>query len=177
MTTAQISTDSRSYLLPAILTGGLLAGTFDAIAAFLTFGWRMPYGIASGILGASANPKTGAGPATWILGLVLHFTIALGAATVYCVASRRLTFLKQHFIVCGIFFGIGVQLTMNLIVLPLSAVPFPVGPFTVQALRSGLFFHIILIGLPIAASLWWFARRSNSKAAAPELIGGLRVGS
>jgi hypothetical protein len=78
-----------------------------------------------------------------------------------------LVFLKDHFLVCGVFFGIAVYLVMNLIVLPLSAVPFAIGPFDVKGLRSGLLSHIVLIGLPISFSLWFFSKRALRKRAAP----------
>ena len=54
---------------------------------------------------------------------------------------------------------------MNLVVLPLSAVPFPVGPFSVQALRLGLAYLVVLVGLPISTSLWFFARRASRAVA------------
>ena len=123
----------------------------------------MTYGIASGLLGSKAFPQAGGGgTGVWILGLVLHFVIALLAAATYCLASKRLPFLKQHLLVGGVFCGIAVYLVMNLVVLPLSAVPFPVGPFSVKALRIGLIAHILLIGLPISVSLWFFARRTRA---------------
>lgn len=163
MTTTHLPTVSRrSPVLPAIVTGGLIAGTLDAISAFLTFGWGMTYGIASGLLGAKAFPAAGGGgPAIWLLGLTLHFVIALSAAAIYGGASRRLPFLKEHPLVCGAFYGIGVFIVMNLVVLPWSAVPFPIGPFSVKALRIGLLMHVVLIGLPISGSAWFFARRSG----------------
>lgn len=164
MSTSHNSSVSQSWLLPAILTGGFLAGTIDAISAFHTFGWGMTYGIASGVLGAKAFPPAGGGATIWTLGLMLHYVIAFSAAAIYCVSSRRLTFLKQHLIFGSIACGIGVHLVMNLVVLPLSAVPFPVGPFTAQNLRSGMLFHIGLIGVPIATSLWFFAKRATASA-------------
>ena len=115
----------------------------------------MPRAIASGLLGARAFQG---GVVTWILGVVLHFVIAFLAATVYCLASRRLEFLKDHFFVCGLFYGVAVFLVMNLVVLPLSAVPFKVGPFTVRAMIQGLLVHMFLIGLPIAFSLRKFSK-------------------
>lgn len=150
MNVATTSTSSQMqspYL--AIFFGGFVAGTFDAITAFITFGWGMTRGIASGLLGARA--LTG-GVGVRTLGLVLHFTIAIGAAAIYYLASRRLDFLREHFVVCGIFYGIANYLVMNLVVLPLSAVPFPVGPFPVRSMIQGLLVHTILIGLPIAAA-------------------------
>lgn len=135
-------------LLPAVV-GGLAAATLDATSAFITFGWGMPRAIASGLIGASAF-KGGAG--VWILGLAAHYSILIVAALIYGVASRRLTFLRVNFIVCGIFYGIAIYLVMNLIVLPLSAVPFPVGPFTAATLRHDMVMQVLLCGLPIALS-------------------------
>jgi hypothetical protein len=155
-----------AVILPAVLTGGLLAGIIDAASAFHAFGWNMPYGIASGLLGAKANPAAGAGPAIWALGLALHFFIALLVAAIYCNASRWLDFLPKHFIMGGVVCGIGTFLTMNLVVLPLSAVPFPIGPFTVKALRNAMVMQPLLIGLPISTSFWFFARRSARVTAA-----------
>ena len=145
----------RRPVLWAILAGGLAAGTFDLTTAFITYGRGVPRAIASGLLGSRAFQG---GAATWILGVVLHFLIAFLAASIYCLASRKLAFLKDHFFVCGLFFGIAVFLVMNLVVLPLSAVPFKVGPFTVRAMIQGLLVHMFLIGLPISFSLRRFSQ-------------------
>ncbi len=166
MTTANDIPPPSTSLLPALLTGGLLAGVLDAASAFHTFGWSMCYGIASGLLGSKAFPQAGGGgPAIWMLGLALHFLIALSAAAIYGLATRRLGGLKEHFIIGGAICGAAVYLVMNLIVLPLSAVPFAVGPFTVASLRTGLLFHFLLIGLPISASLWFFSWRAGRAGA------------
>ena len=138
-----------------ILAGGLAAGTLDAALAFALYGWGMPRGIASGLIGREAF-QGGAG--TWALGLVLHFTIALIAAAIYGLSSRRLEFLRVHFVICGLFYGIAVYLVMNLVVLPLSAYPLPVGPFTVAALWKGLLGHMLVIGLPISTGVSRFSR-------------------
>ena len=165
MTTAKnVSSPGSSIIVPAIVAGGFAAGIIDGTSAFLTFGAGMPYGIASGLLGAKANPAVGGGGAAiWSLGLALHFVVAFGAAAAYCLASRRFTFLWHHFLLGGVICGMAVFLGMNLVVLPLSAVPFPIGPFSVDALRKGLGFHVILVGLPISTSLWYFARRAATK--------------
>ena len=137
-----------------VLIGGCAAGVFDLTAAFIEFGWSVPRAIASGLLGSAAfHGGTGA----WILGVVLHFLIAFSAAAFYYIASRKLSFLKQHFLVCGVFYGIGVFLVMNLVVLPLSAVPWKVGPFALAALIKGLLIHMFLIGLPISFSVGKFS--------------------
>ncbi len=143
----------RKVLLP-VLVGGTVAGALDLTSAFMTFGWGVPRGIASGLLGAKALHG---GLATWVLGVVLHFSIAFTAALVYCVSSWKLGFLKDHFLVCGLFYGIAVFLVMNLIVLPLSAVPFDTHTFTLGGLIQGLLVHMLIIGLPIASSAWRFS--------------------
>ncbi len=145
----------RQKLLLPILVGGFAAGAFDLIAAFITFGWGVPRAIASGLLGSKAFQG---GVATWILGVFLQFLIAVSAAAVYCLVSRKLRFLRDHFLVCGLFYGVAIYLVMNLIVLPLSAVPFKVGPFTVAAMRQGLLVHMLIIGLPISFSLRRFSK-------------------
>jgi hypothetical protein len=154
-TSATLAPTKRG-LWPAILIGGAAAGTFDIISAFISFGWGVPRAIASGLLGSKAFQG---GTGTWILGMLLHFLIAFVAATIYYYASRKLDFLAPHFVVCGLFYGIAIFLVMNLIVLPLSAVPFKVGPFTVRGMIQGLIVHMLLIGLPIAFSLRKFSSR------------------
>ncbi len=131
-----------------------MAGTFDLTAAVLTYGWGTPRAIAAGLLGRSALHG---GVGTWILGVVLHYFIAYSAATVYCLTSQRLTFLKEHFLVCGMFFGIGLFLVMNLVVLPLSGLH-ATGPYQLHGLIQGILVHMVLIGLPIAFCLNRFSK-------------------
>ena len=146
-TAAAISAKPRALL--AIAVGGFTAGTFDLIMAFISFGLRAPRGIAGGLVGRAA--LTG-GVGMYVLGVFLHYFIALSAAAIYYAASRRLTFLKEHPLVCGLYYGIAIFLVMNLIVLPLSAIHFH-GPFTLKGLIQGLLVHMILIGVPIAYSV------------------------
>ena len=136
----------RPNALFAIVAGGLIAGSLDLTSAFITYGWGVPRGIAAGLLGRQAL-QGGAG--IWVLGLFLHYFIAFAAATVYCVSSRKLDFLKSHFLVCGMFFGIALYLVMKLIVLPLSGLH-SVGPFGLRDLIQGIVVHMILIGVPIS---------------------------
>jgi len=140
---------TKPNLLRPILAGGTIAGTLDLIAAFITFGRNVPRSIAAGLLGTGAIHG---GVATWILGMILHFFIAFAAATIYCLASRRLEFLKDHYVVCGMFYGIAVFLVMNLVVLPICAFHF-MGPYQLRGLLQGLIVHMLIIGLPIAYCL------------------------
>lgn len=150
MVTVSIPTTSRKTSLVApILVGGAIAGLLDMTSAYISFGRFMPIGIAGGIVGAAGRHVS---VAQYILGLSIHYFIAFSAAAVFCVASRKLDFLRPHFFVCGIFYGIAIFLVMQMVVLPLSAYH-AMGPYTYKGLMEGLLAHIFLIGLPIAASL------------------------
>lgn len=140
--------------LKAIAVGGLLAGILDLTQAFILFGWRVPLVVAGGLLGRQAMRG---GPWTYALGVFLHFFIALSVATIYYLASRRLSFLQEHPLVCGLFYGMAVELVMNLIVLPLSALHAR-GPYKLHDLLQGLIVHMFLIGLPISFSIRRFAK-------------------
>src|ERR1700681_3455553 len=107
------SSGKRNALL-AIGVGGLIAGVLDLTQACILFGWDIPLAIAGGLLGRQAFHG---GVGTYILGVFLHFFIAFSAAAIYYAASRRLVFLKEHPLVCGLFFGAAVEEVMNLIVL------------------------------------------------------------
>jgi hypothetical protein len=144
----------RPSPLPAIFVGGLIAGILDLSSAFISFGAGVPRAIAAGLLGRAAFQG---GPATYVLGIALHFFIAISAAAIYYAASRKLAFLKEHAFVCGAFYGIAVFLVMNLVVLPLSALHVR-GPFPLAKLIQGLLVHMILIGLPIALSVRQFSK-------------------
>ena len=149
------STEKRSgNAILAIVVGGLVAGTLDVTQAVIRFGKKIPLAIAGGLLGPQAF-RGGAG--TYILGVLLHFFIACSAAAIYFAASRKLRFLTEHPLVCGLFFGAAVQLVMSLVVLPLSALH-AMGPYTYRDLVSGFLVHMVIVGLPISFSVQRFAR-------------------
>ena len=143
----------QSNALLAIAVGGLSAGIVDLAQALILFGAKVPLGIAAGLLGRQALHG---GIGVYILGVLLHFFIALSAATVYYVASRRLEFLKEHWLICGLFYGAAVDQIMTLLVLPLSALHAR-GPYKLHDLILGLLVHMVTVGLPISFSVRRFA--------------------
>ena len=145
----------RKSPLLAIAVGGLSAGIVDLTQALILFGTRVPIGIAAGLIGRQA--AHGGGISIYILGVFLHFFIALSAASVYYVASRKLEFLKEHWLICGLVYGAIVDQVMTLIFLPLSALH-AAGPYKLQDLLLGIGVHMITVGLPIAFSVRRFAR-------------------
>src|SRR5438876_5964058 len=144
----------KSALL-AIGVGGLIAGALDITQAIILFGKKVPLVIAAGLLGKGALHDGGAG--TYVLGLFLHFFIAMSVATIYYAASRRLRFLIEHPLVCGLFYGAAVDQIMTLIVLPLSALH-AAGPYKLHDLLLGIIVHSIAVGLPISLSVRRFAK-------------------
>jgi hypothetical protein len=147
------ASEKRNALL-AIAVGGGIAGTLDLLQACILFGWDIPLVIAGGLLGRGAF-EGGAG--TYILGVFLHFFIACSAAAVYYAASRRLGFMREHPLVCGLIFGAAVEDVMRFVVLPLSALHSK-GPYKLRDLILGLIVHMVVVGLPISFSVRRFAK-------------------
>ena len=144
----------KSNALLAIAVGGGIAGILDLLQACILFGWDIPLVIAAGLLGRQAFQG---GVGTYVLGVALHFFIACSAAAVYYAVSRKLPFMTEYPLVCGLFFGAAVQEVMNLVVLPLSALHSR-GPYKLHDLILGLFVHMLVIGLPISYSIRRFAK-------------------
>src|ERR1700690_2979523 len=94
---------AHSRPFPALFLCGVTFGVVDLLYAIVVYSPRrpilVPQTIASGILGARSYDG---GIRTAALGIVLHFVIALGAATVYYLASRKLTFLVSRAVLSGI---------------------------------------------------------------------------
>jgi uncharacterized membrane protein YagU involved in acid resistance len=130
----------------------LVVGALDITEVTLFYGLRgVPpirifQSVATGLLGKRAFDG---GVATAVLGLALHFFIALSVVTVYHLASAKWSSLRAHPILFGTAYGLGVYLVMNFIVLPLSAA----GPPRLTMLPivlNGLFAHIFCVGIPTA---------------------------
>jgi hypothetical protein len=137
--------------LKAILTGGLIAGVLDITAAsanvWLRSG-RSPVwtfqSVAGGLFGAETF---NGGYRTAALGLALHFLIALTAAAVYYLASRKLKLMIRRTILSGALYGITVWLFMYLVVLPLTPLKMT---YSFSSVVTGILIHIFFVGLPIA---------------------------
>jgi hypothetical protein len=99
---AAVQSGNGNALL-AIGTGGLIAGALDLTQACVLFSARIPLAIAAGLLGPKAFQG---GSGTYVLGVLLHFFIAFSTAAVYYAASRKLKFLTEYALICGLFFGI-----------------------------------------------------------------------
>jgi hypothetical protein len=138
----------------AIFVGGGIAATLDIVYA-LTF-WFFYRGVAAttvlhtiagGLLGLPAARAGGA--STALLGLGLHYFIAMGMAAAFFLVSRRFGFLVCRPIVSGVLYGVVLYAIMNFAVLPLSALPPHAWKPTLPALTD-LCSHMFFVGVPIA---------------------------
>jgi hypothetical protein len=141
---------SRTRL--TLLIAWLVAGTLDISTAILYYvgpsgarAERLLQGIASGLLGARAF--TG-GVGTALIGLALHYAIALIWTLVLFAAFRTLVALRHHLVLTGIAYGVIVWVVMNLVVVPLSRAQH--APIRPQAAAIAALILIICIGLPIS---------------------------
>ncbi len=138
----------------AILIGGAIAGTCDILYAFI-YSWltrgilpvRILKSVASGLLGKAAFE--GGWPAA-ALGLVLHFFIAFAFALIFYFAAQKFPVLVSHAVWSGLIYGFLIFWVMRLVVVPLSA-----APFTLSNNPLELFFHMFMVGLPIALAVKW----------------------
>jgi hypothetical protein len=150
--------NNSSALLP-VVCAGFASGVLDITAALIVYGFfgakpvPLLQGIASGLLGPRAFQG---GLATAMLGLLCHFVIAFGAATVYFAASRAVPGLLQYAVASGALYGVAVYFFMSRIVLPLSAAARR--PFSMKMMIIGVVIHIFCVGLPISLSVRRFSR-------------------
>src|SRR5206468_11080792 len=100
------------------------------------------------------------GVGAYVLRVVLHLFIGCSAGAIYYAASRKLRFMAEHPLVCGLFFGAAVEEVMNLIVLPLSALRAK-RPYKLHDLILGLLVHMVVVGLPISFSVRRLDRKST----------------
>src|SRR5258708_5225392 len=107
----------------AILIGGGIAGLCDITYA-VVFSWisrsiapiRILQSVASGLLGKAAFDG---GWSAALLGLFLHFFIAVTAAALFYLAARKMTVLVRYAAASGVLYGFLIFWFMRFVVMPL----------------------------------------------------------
>jgi hypothetical protein len=143
--------------LKAVLIGGLLAGAADMSYALLWFSgvkgvpWmKIPQSVAGGLIGKGSFDG---GMGTVILGLGLHWLIALIWATVYVFVGRKfLPAILRQPIPFGLAYGAWIYFFMNWVVLPLDTMHTQPHFAPWSTWLTGLFVHMAGIGLAISIS-------------------------
>lgn len=135
-----------------VLYIGLLVGTFDILAALTNYyisTGKNPIVIfkyiSSGVLGTDAF--TG-GTGIVLMGLLLHYIIAVSFAILFCILYYNIKLLSNHKIFTGITYGIFIWAIMNLIIVPLSSTP--KSPFDTSHAVKEMLILIFMIGLPLS---------------------------
>ena len=134
----------------AVLEGGLVVGVLDGIAAtaLANFNGVAPLRawqfVASGLMGPKAFQQ---GPRSAMLGLLMHFVIALGATSTFVVAAHFFPWLLASPVLAGAIFGALVFVVMRLII-KISATPKRKQKLSQVLTQVGI--HIFVIGIPIA---------------------------
>lgn len=143
---------STPATLRLMIFAGLLVGTLDIAAAFISFyltTGRNPLillkAIASALLGPSA--LTGGG-GMLLLGLALHFLIAGSFTVLFFWAYPRLALAGKSRVLIGVAYGLFIWMVMTMLVLPLSRLP--AQPFSLSAAAREVGILVAMIGLPLA---------------------------
>lgn len=178
-------------ILWGILLGGLLAGAFDIIYAFVVYG-PLSYGVtpqqvlqsvAAGWIGRDASRAGGWDTAS--LGLASHFLIATLMAAVYVLAAQSWRALTKSWVLWGFVYGLILYVAMNYVVVPLSHAGANDGfaasigevsrrlqdsfgdwrprydPNYPWMIAGTIFTHTVLVALPIAWAAQRFAPQSD----------------
>ena len=152
----------------AILWAWLACGILDITSAIVltivggSKPTRMLQGIAASVLGPQSFDM---GATTAVLGLAMHFLVALSATLVFYMASRRWTAMLEWPVLSGILFGVFWLLVMYRGVIPALAALRPL--YIANAPKRPLpeiwpvplLVHMSCVGLPIALAMSRFAPR------------------
>jgi len=150
-----------------IILTGLLAGSFDILAACIDYYIKTGKGpesvlrfIASGVFGNKAF--TGTTRMIW-LGLLFHFIIAFGLTIFFFIVYPKIKLLRVNIIITAVIFGIASWLITNLIIVPLSNTPSI--PFKLpNALKAALIL-VFTIGIPLSIIFRNFYKKHQQTAA------------
>jgi hypothetical protein len=150
-----IATNPSSGAMPAILWGGLIAGTIDIGAASIITGFspiRIMKIVAGGLLGRSAFDG---GASIAVIGMLLQWGMSIVIAAIFVAAALRLPGLTRRWIASGLAYGVVTYFVMNYIVVPLSALGKRTFPrFDLTQFGENML-AMLLFGLIVA----YFARR------------------
>jgi hypothetical protein len=145
----------------------LIAGSLDLLAAYTDIFIRtgritkkMFQYIAAGALGLQ-NSMNGGVPVI-LLGIFFHYFIVFCFTLFFFLLYRKNRFFGLNTYLIALIYGFFIWAVMNLVVLPLSALPPPTVNFG-NALKAGLILTVA-IGLPVSLSA-----RASYAAARPAL--------
>lgn len=149
--------DQLTAALAAGIVGGILMHLFliaTTLAAGATMGQALEMypRIASVLFG----PSVLANPAAPLIGLLMHFVVAIGWALGYVYLIRSQPQLLTRPIVSGFCYGLVVYVFMEIVLITAGQYHRPSPP----ALATGLLAHTVLYGIPVALVVSRLLRRT-----------------
>jgi hypothetical protein len=152
-------------LLKAAIATGLAGGALDFAAASIIYPLAYPtatfsriwQSVAAGLIGRDA--ARAGGTETALLGIGLHFFIALCAGMVLAITMSRAEIFRRLWPVSGAIYGLAMYYFMQKVVLPLSATgaQHP----DAKSLLIGLGIHIFIFGIGSAFVARQFLKRKG----------------
>ncbi len=170
MTSATTAVPRETHpLLRRVLITWPVVAVLDALYVTVVFGFirasatplRLWQGVARAILDKAAFEG---GVPTALLGLAMHFCVALGWTVVWALVHDRSTALQRlvarplNAVLVGLAYGVFIWLAMNRVILPLVTYikPAPLGTLNSYLV---LLSHLTVIGPPIVLMMRDKARR------------------
>lgn len=154
-----------SHTVWTVVWIGLVAGTLD-ISENIIFNafrhitpWMIFQYIASGLIDGKSFTMGGA---SVVLGVAIHYAIAMAWTVIFYLLSRRLLVMTRQATICGIAYGGVVYIIMNFLVLPMTRVPHARAAATVASRASGVLALLFCIGLAIALLVKRFAPAASA---------------
>jgi hypothetical protein len=170
-----IASVGRSSFVATVGLGGLIVGILDGLDAIIFYGITPGVApglifqhIASALIGPSAFHN---GWRTVILGVLLHFLVACGAAIGYYAVSLMIPASLQRPFFFGPVYGLLFYTFMYHVVIPLSALPPRRAGISWPAFTDEIFAHIFLVGLPVALLASW----SSHNAVQERYLNGSKI--
>lgn len=155
-----------------IIITGLVAGTLDILSAMLYYfirtgksGLTILNFVASGAFGKDA---ISGGAAMAVAGLFFHFFIAFCWTLLFFFIYPQIHSIIKNKIITGFIYGVIVWTVMNLIVMPMSAIP--KRPFIFWNALISMLIIIMAIGLPISIIISKYYSNLNQNKRLSSLI-------
>lgn len=142
----------RSSAYNTILKATFVAGTLDILIALVQFylqSKRNPVVVLNYIASAVFSRAAFTGGTLMALwGLFFHYVVTLFWAILFFMIYRKVNGVTGSNIITGIVYALVIWLGMNLVVLPLSAIPSM--PFNIRSALTGAAILVIAVGLPFS---------------------------
>jgi len=147
----------RKSFFASALTAGLIAGTLDITAACIHAYIRngtTPVQVLKGVASGAVDPTTfSSGTLLAILGLIVHFIIALSFTFFFFFLAKQIHSLVKYPVPVAILYGIFVWSAMRYLILPYLSRITPKAIVGQEAIINAIIGAVILmvcIGLPNA---------------------------